>query len=96
VPSKYEQDSSLGIWVRTQRSTNSNNKLRLDRKERLEEIGFAWKACSLAAPSSPMNVRGPLVIGSFHALGTHVSHSHRSFSGFFCVEFGFGVGSVYQ
>jgi hypothetical protein len=45
VPSrKYEQNLSLGIWVSTQRKTNNDNTIRLDRKERLEEIGFAWKA----------------------------------------------------
>jgi hypothetical protein len=44
VPRKYEQDKSLARWVRNQRSTNNNEKIRLDRKERLEEIGFAWKA----------------------------------------------------
>jgi hypothetical protein len=43
VPNKYEQDKSLGIWVRMQRSIQNNNKMRSDRKELLDEIGFAWK-----------------------------------------------------
>jgi hypothetical protein len=44
VPLKYEQDKSLGIWVSNQRQYHKKNKLRLDRKRVLDEIGFAWKA----------------------------------------------------
>jgi hypothetical protein len=44
VPSKYKEDESLGMWVTTQRSYHTNNKMRLDRKTILDEIGFAWKA----------------------------------------------------
>jgi hypothetical protein len=43
VPRNYEQDKSLGQWVQKQRSNHKNNKLRPDRKELLDEIGFAWK-----------------------------------------------------
>jgi hypothetical protein len=43
VPTKYKDDKSLGHWVGNQRANNNNNKLRLDRKTILEEIGFAWK-----------------------------------------------------
>jgi hypothetical protein len=67
VPQKFEQDASLGLWVSTQRRNLNNDKLRLDRKELLDGIDFAWKSHTLTAPSSPMNVRGP-VIASFHAL----------------------------
>jgi hypothetical protein len=42
VPQKYQEDASLGLWVRTQRRSHSNSKLRLDRKVLLDEIGFAW------------------------------------------------------
>jgi hypothetical protein len=43
VPRKHEQ--SLGQWVATQRHfhNNNKNKLRQDRKELLDKIGFAWK-----------------------------------------------------
>jgi hypothetical protein len=93
VPRQYEQDKSLGRWVATQRTFHKDDKLRLDRKKLLDDIGFAWKAHTLAAPSSPTNVRS-LVIRSFSTLGAdHVSHS-RSFSAYFCVEY--GVGSVHQ
>jgi hypothetical protein len=44
VPFAYEQDASLGNWVFDQRKKHKNNKLRLDRKELLDEIGFDWKA----------------------------------------------------
>jgi hypothetical protein len=43
VPRSYEQARSLRTWVSTQRKTNNDNTIRLDRKERLEEIGFAWE-----------------------------------------------------
>jgi hypothetical protein len=40
----YEQQKkSLGRWVDNQRSEHKNNKIRLDRKGLLDEIGFAWK-----------------------------------------------------
>ena len=44
VPKKYPEDMSLGVWVAKQRATRVTNKLRLDRKELLDKIGFAWKA----------------------------------------------------
>jgi hypothetical protein len=64
VPFSYEQDKSLGRWVDTQRTYHNNNKLRLDRKELLDEIGFVWKAVAARARSSSFttNVR-ILVIG---------------------------------
>jgi hypothetical protein len=43
VPRRYEQDKSLGIWVSTQRKFHIKSNLRLDRKDRLDKIGFAWK-----------------------------------------------------
>jgi hypothetical protein len=44
VPKTYEKDKSLGQWVNRQRTYHTNNKLRRDREELLDEIGFAWKA----------------------------------------------------
>jgi hypothetical protein len=44
VPGKYEQDRSLGRWVRAQREFHTTNKIRLDREELLDEIEFVWKA----------------------------------------------------
>jgi hypothetical protein len=74
VPQQYEQDKSLGRWVATQRTFHKDDKLRLDRKELLDNIGFAWKAYALAAPSPPTSVRR-LVIRSFSTLwADHVSH----------------------
>jgi hypothetical protein len=64
VPCEYEQDKSLGRWVRTQRRNHNNNNLRLDRKDLLDKIGFAWKYITLAARTSANDVRGP-VTGSF-------------------------------
>jgi hypothetical protein len=61
VTQRYEQDKSLGHWVRNQRNIYKNNKLRLDRKELLDRIGFAWKAGTLAARSSTNDVRGLVI-----------------------------------
>jgi hypothetical protein len=44
VPKVFEQDKSLGNWVRRQLTFNTKNKMRQDRKELLDEIGFVWKA----------------------------------------------------
>jgi hypothetical protein len=49
VPQRYQEDASLGNWVLTQRQLHSKNKLRLDRKLLLNEIGFVWKAHEVAA-----------------------------------------------
>jgi hypothetical protein len=71
VPFRYEEDNSLGIWVSTQRKHHNNNKIRLDRKEILDQIGFAWKGCTPAprssSSSSTTDVR-ILFIGLSHAL----------------------------
>jgi site-specific DNA-cytosine methylase len=79
VPSKYEQDPSLGKWVTNQRTNHINNNIRRDRKELLDNIGFAWKIYILAASrASTPDVRSR-VFGSFHAL----RRSCFSFSFFF-------------
>jgi hypothetical protein len=67
VPRGDKEDASLGIWVSNQRSNNNKSKMRPDRKEPLDKIGFFWKYYTLAARASATDVRG-LVIGSFHAL----------------------------
>jgi hypothetical protein len=43
VPSTYQEDMALENWVNAQQRSHSNNKLRLDRKVLLDELGFAWK-----------------------------------------------------
>jgi hypothetical protein len=67
VPSRYHEDMSLGKWVGTQRVRHAKNKMQPDRKKLLDEIGFVWKAGTVAARSSTTNVRG-LIIASFHVL----------------------------
>jgi nitrate reductase assembly molybdenum cofactor insertion protein NarJ len=44
VPYMYKEDKSLGQWVLTQRRAHTKSKLRPDRKELLDKIGFAWHA----------------------------------------------------
>jgi uncharacterized protein YbgA (DUF1722 family) len=41
VQGRYEQDKPLGTWVCTQRV--GRNKIRQDRKELLDELGFVWE-----------------------------------------------------
>jgi hypothetical protein len=81
VPTK-KYDACLSTWVRTQRTNHTNNKMRQDRKELLDEIGFVWRVAPLAARRSPtMDDVRCLVIGSFHALFRCLF----SLSFFFCV-----------
>jgi hypothetical protein len=61
VPQRYEQNKPLGQWVNNQRDAHKNNKMRADRKELLDRIGFAWKAGALAARSSTNDVRGLVI-----------------------------------
>jgi hypothetical protein len=58
VQCKYEQDKSLGHWVDTQRRNHVINKMRLDRKRILDEIGFVWNVRARAVRSSTTDVRG--------------------------------------
>jgi hypothetical protein len=44
VPKNYEEDPSLGWWVATQRRIYASNKLRSDRRSKLESLGFVWVA----------------------------------------------------
>jgi hypothetical protein len=48
VPKRYKQDPFLGQWVLTQRKLYSKNKLRPDRKELLDELGFVWRVGNYA------------------------------------------------
>jgi uncharacterized protein YbgA (DUF1722 family) len=69
VPQGYKEDKAFGVWVARQRTFNTKKKMRQDRKELLDELGFVWKVDNLSARSSTTNdnVRG-LVIGSFYDL----------------------------
>ena len=42
VPKVYKADPALGRWVYNQRSRNRDNKLEVDRKAKLDLIGFVW------------------------------------------------------
>ena len=64
VPRSYEQDKAFGAWVSMQRRVHTNNTIRLERKELLDELGFVWRVAPITAHTSTMDdVRG-LVIGS--------------------------------
>jgi hypothetical protein len=95
VPRSYQEDVSLGMWVSNQRHFHVKNKLRLHRKKLLDEIGFAWKAYTLAARSSTMDVRG-LSNGSFHAFYSGYFSHFWSCSAFNLCVLGCGFGSVTQ
>ena len=91
VPFRYEDDKSLGLWVHKQRSHHTKNIMRPDRKDLLDELGFAWKPSTLAARRSPTtdDVRG-LAIASFHAWVE--SCSSHSFCSYLILRVGFGFG----
>jgi hypothetical protein len=61
VPNKYQQDKSLGIWVKTQRRNHNKNEMRPDRKELLDKVGFARKYIALATRASNTDVRGLVI-----------------------------------
>jgi hypothetical protein len=48
VPKGYEEDVALGLWVGTQRGSHAQNKMRSDRQELLDEIGFVWRVGNYA------------------------------------------------
>ena len=52
VPTEYKEDVYLGAWVSIQRKRYIDDKMRLDRKNLLDELGFVWKAPTLAARHS--------------------------------------------
>ena len=43
VPSQYDEDPPLGIWVGTQRKLFNKNKLLKERLDQLNSIGFVWR-----------------------------------------------------
>ena len=43
VPGRYQEDTTLGGWVNTQRTLYRGNVLRENRQKYLEEIGFEWE-----------------------------------------------------
>ena len=44
VPQSYPDDPKLGTWVANQRKLQKKGKVRPDRKEKLDDIGFVWTA----------------------------------------------------
>jgi hypothetical protein len=48
VPNMYQEDMSLGKWAANQRQLDLNNKLGLDRKGLLDDIGFVWSVVKSA------------------------------------------------
>jgi hypothetical protein len=46
VPQGYEQDKALANWVDMWRTCHKQSKLRQDRKEILDELGFVWSVDS--------------------------------------------------
>jgi hypothetical protein len=79
VPRRNKEDASLGIWVQTQRRNHNKSKMRPDRKELLDKIGFAWKYFALAARPSATDVRD-LAICIMSRFGRTGDVSHSRFS----------------
>jgi hypothetical protein len=42
VPTEHKEDKALGQWVARQRRFHTNNKMRQDRKDPLDELDFVW------------------------------------------------------
>jgi dsDNA-binding SOS-regulon protein len=43
VPSRYEKNPQLGIWVGSQRKRLKKGKMSFNRRRKLEELGFTWE-----------------------------------------------------
>ena len=43
VPSRYEKNPKLGVWVNTQRQAKAEGKMAPERERRLEDLGFVWR-----------------------------------------------------
>jgi hypothetical protein len=67
VPDQYEEDVNLGTWVSTQRKHQGQYKMRQDRKELLDQLG--WNAG--AHSGSPVHVLAALALSK----STHVESS---------------------
>ena len=52
VPQNWREDRRLGKWVNTQRTRNKRGKLRPQRKQQLDQLGFVWNAAPPNAKSS--------------------------------------------
>jgi hypothetical protein len=48
VPYKYEADTSLGLWVSKQRKNYSGNRMKQERIDELNDLGFVWDAYEAA------------------------------------------------
>jgi hypothetical protein len=46
VPQNYNTDPELGTWVANQRRLDKQKKVTLERKEKLDELGFVWAVWS--------------------------------------------------
>lgn len=42
IPYDYNKDKALGRWVSTQRVSMKNGKMDFSRKQKLDELNFAW------------------------------------------------------
>ena len=52
VRQNWREDRRLGKWVNTQRTQNRRGKLRIERKQKLDQLGFVWNAAPPNAKSS--------------------------------------------
>lgn len=54
VPIRWKEDPKLGKWVSRQRDSHNETFLTPERRDRLDSIGFVWKASKIAALSKPL------------------------------------------
>jgi hypothetical protein len=58
VPPGYERDKSLGNWVHRQRTFHTQNKIRQDRKDLLNELEFVWRVDNAEWHPDSVSARG--------------------------------------
>jgi hypothetical protein len=57
VLQRYQEDAILGSWVHRQRVGHANNTIRPERKDLLDELGFAWKVPTGIAANDKTNAK---------------------------------------
>jgi hypothetical protein len=76
VPSFYDIDKSLGMWVGKQRQIYAANRMPEDRKLLLDELGFVWKVDKADADASLSQVEWDEQLGRIIRFKEQYGHSN--------------------
>mmetsp|Transcript_7448 Transcript_7448/g.14570 ORF Transcript_7448/g.14570 Transcript_7448/m.14570 type:complete len:527 (+) Transcript_7448:120-1700(+) len=80
VPFEWEEDKKLAEWVNTQRKYFSKGKMKDDRKEKLDSIGFAWQGLKGARKKNSPRKVAPLPLPVEETMHHH-QHEDDVFDG---------------